>query len=207
MAVAIAVYIFSFINVVIHLNIVYAKLIYNPGQQFPLNSEYLKMPSTILISVFMGQMHYSYFNLTLHSIRSNPTIDFMIIHIVSASTESSKYFKQFNIPSNLQIESVTFYQFSQLVQHKLNLTIHFNIKWYYKMCDYKPTLAYLFSNVIENRINTFHHSDNYSFWGYADLDLIWGNISRFAYLFQGNNTSIPSSSFQLLHYYINTSYT
>jgi hypothetical protein len=47
------------------------------------------------------------------------------------------------------------------------------------MSEFKPTLAVLFSDLlIDPKTNL-----EYKWWGYADLDLIWGQISSFSQLF------------------------
>ena len=39
----------------------------------------------------------------------------------------------------------------------------------YKLCDFKPALGYIFSDYIKK----------YDFWGYCDIDIIFGNIRAF----------------------------
>jgi hypothetical protein len=68
-------------------------------------------------------------------------------------------------------------EFSELVHRRLNISVQLDSSWYYKMCDFKPTLAYLFPELA--------HKDTYQYWGFGDMDVIWGNISRFSHWFQG----------------------
>jgi hypothetical protein len=44
------------------------------------------------------------------------------------------------------------------------------------MCDYKPVLPYLFPHLVK---------PEHKYWGYVDMDVVWGNWTRFAHLFQG----------------------
>lgn len=43
------------------------------------------------------------------------------------------------------------------------------VKYPYKICDYKPAYGEIFSDLLTP----------YDFWGYGDLDLVYGNISDF----------------------------
>jgi hypothetical protein len=56
---------------------------------------------------------------------------------------------------------------SKLASKKLKLPI--NIQTPYKLCDFKPTYAFLFPELI----------DGYDFWGHFDLDVVYGNIRYF----------------------------
>jgi hypothetical protein len=47
------------------------------------------------------------------------------------------------------------------------------------MSEFKPTLAVLFSELLTNPKTGLE----YQWWGYADLDLIWGKINHFKSLF------------------------
>jgi hypothetical protein len=44
-----------------------------------------------------------------------------------------------------------------------------NIKHSYKLCDFKPAYGFIFFELIEN----------YDFWGYCDIDIIFGSIRDF----------------------------
>ena len=44
-----------------------------------------------------------------------------------------------------------------------------HLKSVYKLCDYKPTYGYLFEEYIKE----------YKFWGYCDVDVIFGDLSKF----------------------------
>eukprot|EP01036_Dinobryon_divergens_P043143 gene43143-57399_t len=87
---------------------------------------------------------------------------------------------------NFRLHSVSTTEFSKLVFNKLNLTIKVeNTKaWHHKICDYKPTLAYLFPEFLDINNGTGKQP---AFWAYVDIDLVWGNISRFSHLFHEND--------------------
>jgi hypothetical protein len=111
----------------------------------------------------------------------NPNIDFILIHISDSLSDFmmiQQLKKKLSI-KNFKILKFNFYSFNKLISNKLNITINVNESWYYKMNDFKPTLGYLFSHILENYPQE-------SFWGYCDMDIIWGNVTRFSYWFQGD---------------------
>lgn len=70
-------------------------------------------------------------------------------------------------PGNIRFESKILRDFNNLSSNKLDLRI--DIKHPYKICDLRPAFGNIFSEYL----------DDYDFWGYADLDLIFGDISSF----------------------------
>lgn len=70
-------------------------------------------------------------------------------------------------PDNIRFESKTMDEFNVLASHKLGLSIQ--LKHPYKICDLRPAFGHIFSD----------HLEGYDFWGYADMDLVFGNISTF----------------------------
>ena len=71
------------------------------------------------------------------------------------------------LPSNLTIINTTFEEIKARVQNLFPFRI--SLKTPYKLCDYKPTYGKVFSD----------YFDGYDFWGYADLDLVFGNLRNF----------------------------
>ena len=71
------------------------------------------------------------------------------------------------LPGNIQFENMSLKDFNKLASKKLELQIHFHNP--YKICDLRPAFGIIFSDFIKN----------HDFWGYADLDVIFGNISSF----------------------------
>lgn len=69
--------------------------------------------------------------------------------------------------SNIHFESVSFDNYCMKVGKKLNLS--FFPASPYKLCDLKPFYGYLHEDLI--RV--------YDFWGFGDIDVIWGNIKKF----------------------------
>ena len=155
--------------------------------QFPVNSEHMKLPRMVIMSIFMGKLKYSYFSLTLESMRWNPMVDFVVINIIEDNSDEAVHLLEVSkhIP-NFQVVVISMSQWRNRVKERLSLDVPFDKKWYYKLCEYKPTLAYLFPEIANKK----DAGGNllYKYWGYGDLDVIWGNWSRFAYWFQEDKT-------------------
>lgn len=114
------------------------------------------MHSLVLLNVYYGKFN-NYFNLWLKSAAFNPTVDFIIItdnHTLE------------NCPSNIKFIQMPFEQVYQRFQKLFDFKIRLHP---YKLCDYKPVYGEAFSDMIKG----------YDFWGYCDLDLIFGDIRRF----------------------------
>ena len=129
--------------------------------------------------------------LLLQSMRWNPMIRFTLINVIEDGSDDANQISELkrNMDvNNFHIKIVYLSQFKAVVEQKLNISLEgFNSTWYYKLCDFKPTLAYLYPEMVQS-------TDK--FWGYGDMDVIWGNVSRFAYLFQGSYPIVLSG----IHY-------
>ncbi len=115
------------------------------------------MKKIILIIPYFGKLP-NYFPLWLKSIEYNPTINFLLI-----TDDKTKY----SYPKNIK---VIYSQFEE-IQKKIKNIFDFNVKINkpYKLCDYRPFYNIIFDSEIKN----------YDFWGYCDIDLIFGNIRKF----------------------------
>ena len=136
----------------------------------------------------MGKIKYNYFALTVESMRWNPDVTFVIVNIVEDGKEQSRMAERIvreSGASNVILKVLFIHEWRQLVLSRLGVNIPFTSQWYYKLCDFKPTLPYLFHNLLIS-----NNQYRYQYWGYADMDLIWGNFTRFAHLFQGRYDSI-----------------
>ncbi|WP_223580097.1 DUF6625 family protein [Sphingobacterium sp. GVS05A] len=116
------------------------------------------MHKVVLINVFIGQFPW-YFSYFIHSCRYNNEIDFLIYTDNSSSNT--------DLPTNVTLIKFTIEEFNENISRVLNTTV--NIKNGYKLCDFKPTYGAVFYDDIKD----------YDFWGYCDLDIIWGNIRAF----------------------------
>lgn len=88
----------------------------------------------------------------------NPTVDWYII-----TDNDDKY----DYPSNVHKVMMTFDEVHQRFNEALNMDVALSRP--YKFCDLRPTFGYVFPEIIEG----------YDFWGWCDVDLIWGDIRHF----------------------------
>ena len=68
---------------------------------------------------------------------------------------------------NIRVLHTNFESFKQSIQHKFDFSISLDKP--YKLCDYKPAYGYLFKEYISD----------YDFWGWCDIDLVFGRIRNF----------------------------
>ena len=110
-----------------------------------------------LIVPYFGKM-LNYFELWMRSCTANPNIDWILF------TDDRR---QFNYPGNITVKYENFVDFRNRFQSNFDFTISLNHP--YKLCDFKPTYGY----VLENELK------GYDFWGYCDIDMIFGDLSKF----------------------------
>ena len=112
-----------------------------------------------LLSPFFGEKFPANFPVLLNSLKNNPKIKFVIPTDIDFSMVD-------NI-SNVQFVKISF----PALKHKIDLMLgyHANLVSPYKLVDFKPTYGVLFSEYLKD-------SD---WWGYFDMDIVFGNISRF----------------------------
>ena len=81
------------------------------------------------------------------------------------------FFSDHKIPGctnkNINYQLLTKDKFNKLATEKLELRTSVNDP--YKLCDFKPAYGKIFEDYLKE----------YNFWGYSDIDLIYGNISDF----------------------------
>lgn len=115
------------------------------------------MKSICLMVVYMGRLP-EYFNIWMSSCKYNQSIDFFVF-----TDDLSNY----ECPENVKIIHVTFKEVQNRIQSIFNFPIILDKP--YKLCDYKPVYGEAFSDYIKK----------YDYWGYCDLDIIWGDIRKF----------------------------
>lgn len=100
----------------------------------------------------------NYFQLFLNSCSKNPTIDWTII------TDNTL---DYNYPTNVRKVKMSFDEVKDIISCKFefNVTIH-NV---HKLCEYKPAYGYIFDDLV----------NGYDFWGYGDIDLIYGDMRHY----------------------------
>jgi len=111
----------------------------------------------VLITCYFGKLP-NYFPLWLKSCAYNETFNWIVF-----TDDKSKY----DSPKNVKIIIMSFDDMRKLVKSKVNFAT--NINKPYKLCDFKVLYGKIFAEYI----------NEYSHWGHCDLDVIWGNLSKF----------------------------
>ncbi len=112
----------------------------------------------IFIIPYVGEWPW-YFPYFLHSCRYNPSVDFLIL------TDNSIFIK--HLPLNVRVLPYSMEQFKADASRALGLEVA--VENGYKLCDFKSSYGAIFYEFIKD----------YDFWGYCDIDLIFGNIRAF----------------------------
>ncbi|MFY4479254.1 DUF6625 family protein [Latilactobacillus sakei] len=115
------------------------------------------MKTIAILVPYFGKLP-NYFRFWLESAAYNKDISFILI---TDSVITDK------IPKNIVIKKMTFEEFKDKVQSKYNFNINLNTP--YKMSDYKPAYGDIFSDLLTG----------YDYWGYCDIDMIFGDIRKF----------------------------
>lgn len=103
----------------------------------------------------------NYFQLFLNSCKENPDIDWTII-----TDNREKY----SYPDNVHIVQGEFEKVRDRIRNTFEpYGFYPCIEEVHKLCEYKPAYGFLFPELIEG----------YDFWGYCDIDVIYGRIRKF----------------------------
>lgn len=113
------------------------------------------MKSIVLIFPYFGKMPTQY-KMWRESALRNPSVDFMFF--TDADVEPAQ---------NIIVHKMQFYDFRQLTQKAFGFTIVLDRP--YKLCEYKQAYGYILHDYIKD----------YDFWGFGDLDLVYGDIRSF----------------------------
>ena len=110
----------------------------------------------LTISCYFGKLpeHFPEF---LRSVEMNPTIDFLLVTDCKID----------NPPVNVRVYQCSFEELKHRIQQLYDFPIVLDRP--YKLCVYKPVWGLAFPEYIEG----------YDFWGYCDMDLIFGNIRQY----------------------------
>ena len=114
---------------------------------------------SIAFIIFWSGDYPWYFPYFLHSCRYNPSVDFLIF---TDNQDTS-----IHLPANVKFIPYSIEQFKADATKTLGFEV--TVESEYKLCDFKPAYGLIFSDWIKN----------YNFWGYCDLDVIFGNIRSF----------------------------
>ena len=125
----------------------------SPSCSAPVSREKFKIA---LLICYFGKFPW-YFDFFLKTCGSNPAIDFLIITDNIINTQSP----------NTQVINMNFEEVIRLIDD--NLSVKSSLKGPYKLCDFKPAYGIIFQNLLKK----------YDFWGYGDIDVIYGDIRSF----------------------------
>lgn len=118
----------------------------------------MKSENRIAILIcYIGKLPW-YTKYFLFTCGHNLDVDFYLI-----CDEQNKY----RLPANVKIINKTLDEICNTAEEKIGMDI--TLKSPYKLCDFKPAYGLIFEDLIAQ----------YDFWGYGDLDIIFGNIRSF----------------------------
>lgn len=115
------------------------------------------MKKICYIIVYFGQLPDT-MKLWLNSCEFNSSINWLIY-----TDDRNSY----DYPSNVVIKRCCLEDFKKIVQRKFRFEVRIDTP--YRLCDYKVAYGYIFEEELEE----------YDFWGYCDLDMVFGNIRDF----------------------------
>lgn len=115
------------------------------------------MSKIIFIIPYFGKFP-NYFQLVLNSMKQNTDFNWLIF------TDNNE---RYDYPENVKVIKINFNNLKEKIQKKFDFKI--SLEKPYKLCDFKPTYGYIFEEYIKN----------YNFWGYCDIDIIFGKLNHF----------------------------
>lgn len=110
----------------------------------------------IIFVAYFGKLP-AYYYAWERSALYNSSIDFYVFSDI----------EELQSKNNIHIERVEFNDFIMKLQSKFSFPI--KCDYPYKICDYRPAFGDIFSDII----------GRYDFWGYSDVDLVYGDIRDF----------------------------
>ena len=110
-----------------------------------------------IINCYFGKLP-NYFELWLQSCAYNNKVDFILFTDCEVS---------YKIPNNVHIHKTSLDELKKIIQSKFDFNIV--IESPYKLTDFKPAYGYIFEELLKG----------YHYWGYCDVDLIFGNLMKF----------------------------
>ncbi len=111
----------------------------------------------VIIIPYFGKWP-AWFGYFLNSCSCNSSVDWLFF------TDCGKPAEIFD---NTRFIDFTLQDFNRLASQQIGQEI--NIKNPYKLCDLKPAYGHVFNEYIEK----------YEFWGYGDIDLVYGNLNAY----------------------------
>lgn len=118
-----------------------------------------RMKSICIIIPYLGKWP-RWFSIYLETCRYNPTINWLFFTDCSAPK---------GINQNIKFLKMDLRDFNSLASKKLGLKVNLKNNYIYKVVDFKPAYGIIFEDYL----------NKYDFWGYSDLDVIYGDIRKF----------------------------
>lgn len=117
------------------------------------------MNKVAFVCPYFGKLPKDHMSLFLQSCRFNENFDWLII-----TDDTTNY----EFPKNVKVIHMSFDDCRNMIQSKFDFPISLNRP--YKLCDFKVTYGYVFSEIIKG----------YKHWGYCDIsDSIFGDLKQF----------------------------
>jgi hypothetical protein len=110
-------------------------------------------PSIRLVAVHFGPLP-AYFSLTLHSMARNPDVSWLLLTDQQLPDP----------PPNVAVQACQFEDLANRIRGHFDFPV--SIERPYKVCDFRPAFGEIFASELAG----------YDFWGYCDLDVIFGRI-------------------------------
>lgn len=120
-------------------------------------------PRYAALCCYFGQWP-SHFAFWLRSCACNPDIDFLLVSDIPMA--------DYQLPANVRLFRHSFAEIQQRIHELFDAELapsSASIDRPYKLCDYKPAYGHIFADLFAG----------YDYWGYYDIDTIWGNILKF----------------------------
>lgn len=115
------------------------------------------MKKIIYIVPYFGRLP-DYFQLWLNTCSFNEKVNWLVI------TDDHS---EFNVPTNVKVIYSEFKKIKKLIQERFDFKI--SLESSYKLVDYKIAYGEIFDE----------YTRGYDFWGFCDIDLMWGDIRYF----------------------------
>ena len=109
-----------------------------------------------IINVYFGDWP-EWFSFFIQSCKTNPEFEFILFSDNDPPAAESV---------NVRFKKLSVREFNTLATNKLGFKI--TIKQPYKICDLKPAFGKIFEDYLSG----------YDFWGYMDIDLIFGQLNK-----------------------------
>ena len=115
------------------------------------------MKKICFIVPYFGKLP-NYFSVWLISCKYNESIDWMLF-----TNDKADY----DYPPNVHVHYCSFRDIQEMIRNKYEFQV--SIETPYKLCDYKIAYGDIFQSYLID----------YDYWGFCDIDLIWGDIRKF----------------------------